>query len=59
MNLQQLEAVCHITRHRYNISAAADALGRSQRSCPFLPRTSTVTSSRERVSKKYRKPNPE
>lgn len=30
MNLQQLEAVCHIARHRYNISAAADALGRSQ-----------------------------
>ncbi|MBI3044637.1 MAG: hypothetical protein HYY78_17605 [Betaproteobacteria bacterium] len=25
MNLQQLEAVCHITRHRYNIPAAADA----------------------------------
>jgi LysR family cys regulon transcriptional activator len=30
VNLHQLEAVCHIARHRYSISAAADALGRSQ-----------------------------
>jgi LysR family cys regulon transcriptional activator len=30
VNLQQLEAVCHIARHRYNISAAAEVLGRSQ-----------------------------
>lgn len=30
MTLQQLEAICSIARHRYNISAAADALHRSQ-----------------------------
>lgn len=30
MNLQQLEAVCGIARQRYNMSAAAEALGRSQ-----------------------------
>ena len=30
MNLQQLEAVCGIAKHRYNMSAAAEALGRSQ-----------------------------
>jgi LysR family cys regulon transcriptional activator len=30
MNFQQLEAVCTIVRHRYNISAAAAALDRSQ-----------------------------
>ncbi len=30
MNLQQLEAVCNIARHGYSVSAAAEALGRSQ-----------------------------
>jgi len=30
VNLQQLEAVCGIARNRYNISAAAEVLGRSQ-----------------------------
>jgi len=30
VNLQQLEAICGIARSRYNISAAAEALGRSQ-----------------------------
>jgi LysR family cys regulon transcriptional activator len=30
MNLQQLEAICAIARHRYNISAAAEALSRTQ-----------------------------
>jgi len=30
LNLQQLEAVCGIARNRYNMSAAAEALGRSQ-----------------------------
>ena len=30
MNLQQLEAVCGIARHGYNMSAAAEALGRTQ-----------------------------
>jgi len=30
MNLQQLEAVCGIARHGYNMTAAAEALGRTQ-----------------------------
>src|SRR5690348_10592997 len=30
MNLQQLEAICGIARNRYNMSAAAEVLGRSQ-----------------------------
>lgn len=30
MNLQQLQAICAIVRHRHNISAAAEALERSQ-----------------------------
>lgn len=30
MNLQQIEAICCIARHRYNISAAAEVLGCSQ-----------------------------
>ena len=30
MNLQQIQAICAVTRHRYNMSAAAKTLGRSQ-----------------------------
>jgi DNA-binding transcriptional LysR family regulator len=30
VNLQQIEAVCGIARNRYNLSATAEVLGRSQ-----------------------------